>query len=172
MGDKKRLEDCGITGLLGARLLMAQWPIISPSLIILRRPSRFTQFMASPVPIAGAKRRRTSVATKFEEDSDIWEKDGNVVIGVTVVEDCNKEDRDSEWDEVLHLFKCHSIILSQHSPVFRDMLAIPPSSAPEDAYMGLPLVRLPDPFADIKELLRMLYDPIRQAVVHTINVIY
>lgn len=114
--------------------------------------------MAAPAPTAGVKRRRTnSIVTKFQEDGDIWEKDGNVVIGV--VEDSN-ESESEDPDVVLHLFKCHTIILSQHSPVFRDMLAMPPSSAPEDMYNGLPLVRLPDPHLDIKELLRMLYDPI------------
>lgn len=116
--------------------------------------------MTAQVPTAGVKRRRTnvnSIVTKFQEDGDIWEKDGNVVIGV--VEDSN-ESESEDPDVVLHLFKCHTIILSQHSPVFRDMLAMPPSSSPEDMYNGLPLVRLPDPHLDIKELLRMLYDPI------------
>ncbi len=94
------------------------------------------------------KRRRVSL--ELVQDPDLWIEDGNVVIAVA--------DETSE-EKIMRGFKCHRGVLAKHSQVFAGLFSIPPSGEAEDVYDGLPLVTLPDAYADVKNLLRFLYDP-------------
>ena len=78
------------------------------------------------------------------EDQDMWMDDGNVVISV--------------GDNPAHLFKCHRSVLSDNSVVFERMLGIPPSTAPEEQYQGLPKVHLTDDADDVRKLLKILHN--------------
>ena len=81
----------------------------------------------------------------FVEDQEVWMDDGNVVV--------------SAGSHPTHLFKCHRSVLSKHSVAFERILGIPPSTAPEEQYEGLPRVHLTDDTDDVRRLLKILYDP-------------
>jgi hypothetical protein len=71
--------------------------------------------------------------------ASIWYSDGSVVIQA----ECTQ-------------FRVHSSILSQHSPVLKEMLAKPPVKLVD----GCPLLFLPDDSArDINHFLNCLYVP-------------
>ncbi|KAF8590839.1 hypothetical protein K439DRAFT_1167305 [Ramaria rubella] len=57
-------------------------------------------------------------------------------------------------------FRLHRGLLARHSPVFRDMSALPNSSTGlgDGFFDGCPVVRLQDRVTDVVELLRCLYD--------------
>ncbi|KAJ7051318.1 hypothetical protein C8F01DRAFT_1174985 [Mycena amicta] len=73
----------------------------------------------------------------------LWFSDGNIVI--------QAEDL---------IFKVFQGILAARSPIFRDMLAIPPPEARDvdDSFEDCPLVRLPDSAADTESFLRAIFD--------------
>ena len=78
------------------------------------------------------------------QDSELWFADGSVVL---------------ETDDVY--FKVYSGILSQASPVFKDMFAFPqPIAGTSDAesYDGCPLVHMPDAARDLRYFLKALHD--------------
>lgn len=58
-----------------------------------------------------------------------------------------------------HLFRVHSVILAEHSPVFSGMLTLPRESGADVQYDGAPLVHLPDDAKDVTSLLELLYSP-------------
>ena len=103
-------------------------------------------------------RKRPRTTTEYVEDPDIWSDDGNVVIAVV---------EQTKEGDVTHAFKCHKFTLCKYSSVFQDMFSMP-SPAEAEEYDGVPVVVLPDPYQDVRGLLRMLDDPIRYAR----NVIY
>lgn len=108
---------------------------------------------ASPTSqIIGQKRPRTD--SELREDPELWLSDGNVVLTAN-------DDEGTTWG-----IRCHKSILSKHSTVFEGMF---PLKQPENAemYDGLPLVALSDRYADLRGLLRMLYDPIRYIFTQT-----
>ena len=77
-------------------------------------------------------------------------EDGNIIITAT--------DEASE-DKTTYAFKCHRSVLAKQSKVFEGLLTIPPSTEAGDLYEGLPLIALSDPYADVKGLLHLLYEP-------------
>lgn len=57
------------------------------------------------------------------------------------------------------LFRVYSGILSQASPVFKDMFTIPQPATDEcESYDGCPLVHAPDSAQDLRPFLRALHD--------------
>ncbi|KAJ7167222.1 hypothetical protein C8R43DRAFT_877584 [Mycena crocata] len=54
------------------------------------------------------------------------------------------------------LFRVSRDMLATHSPVFRDMLSLPPPTA-DDMIEGCPFVRLPDSAADVTVFLKSLF---------------
>lgn len=79
-------------------------------------------------------------------------EDGNIIIAAM--------DPTSDAEESPnYVFKCHKSVLSKQSSVFEQMLNIPPSDNADDVYEGLPLVILPDPYQDVKAVLKFLYEP-------------
>lgn len=56
------------------------------------------------------------------------------------------------------VFRVHKSLLARHSPVFRDMFALPTDVGGQDQYEGLPLVVMQDHTDDIEALLLALYD--------------
>lgn len=98
-----------------------------------------------------AKRRRVDSELAAEQDRDIWFDDGNIIVATT---------EETDDANVTHLFKCHKSLLSKYSPIFRDVFSLPQLFGGEE-YEGLPAVLLPDPYKDVKGLLRMLYDPLK-----------
>jgi hypothetical protein len=73
--------------------------------------------------------------------SDIWYKDGSVVLQADGIQ-----------------FRVHWGVLSEHSSFFRDLenLPQPPDQPSVD---GCPVVELLDTFFDVKYLLKALYTP-------------
>ena len=57
------------------------------------------------------------------------------------------------------LFRVHSVILAQHSPVFSGMLEMPAGTGGREMYDGAPLVHFPDEAEDVEELFRVFYNP-------------
>ncbi|KDQ62284.1 hypothetical protein JAAARDRAFT_203451, partial [Jaapia argillacea MUCL 33604] len=80
----------------------------------------------------------------------IWFFDGNIVLQAT-----------DEAEHTQHLFKCHKSILAKHSSIFDDVFGLPQSQESSEQFEGVPLVRLPDSADDLRDLLELLYDPIR-----------
>ena len=84
------------------------------------------------------------MADETVKDEEVWMDDGNIIV--------------SGGTNPRTMFKCHRSILSTRSDIFSDVFTLPASSANE-LYEGLPVVHLPDAAADVKQLLRILYDP-------------
>ena len=57
------------------------------------------------------------------------------------------------------VFRVHKGILAFHSPVFRDMLALPTHPTGQEMHDGAPLVRVTDTAEELHALLAALYDP-------------
>lgn len=83
-------------------------------------------------------------------DMDLWMEDGNIIIAATDV---------SSEKKTTYAFKCHRSVLSKQSKVFEGLLGIPSSEDSQDMYDGLPLIMLPDAWADVKGLLHYVYEP-------------
>lgn len=58
-----------------------------------------------------------------------------------------------------HIFRVHTVILGQHSPIFAAMLAIPAGPGGREAYDGVPLVHFPDDATDVAKLFEVFYNP-------------
>lgn len=56
------------------------------------------------------------------------------------------------------LFRVHTVILAQHSPVFRDMLSFSRDGAGAETYDGVPLVRFQDLADDVAALFDTFYN--------------
>lgn len=86
-------------------------------------------------------------AHALQQDPDIWMSDGNIIVAA----------RDEEND-TMSGFKCHQSVLAKQSTVFAELFTL---NQPEGAelYEGVPVVALPDAAADVKALLRIIYDP-------------
>ncbi|KZP11449.1 hypothetical protein FIBSPDRAFT_871365 [Athelia psychrophila] len=95
---------------------------------------------------SGSKRKRVEETADSNENaattpSDVWFKDGNVVLQAGG-----------------KAFKVHRGILSFHSTVFEGMFEIPqPSPEKETMVEGCPVVRLSDSALDVTIVLRALY---------------
>ncbi|KAI0699087.1 hypothetical protein BC835DRAFT_1412739 [Cytidiella melzeri] len=100
--------------------------------------------------ITPTKRSRIDTEREFVHDTNIWMSDGNVIIAV--------EDPDDDLKRT-YAFKCHMSVLAKHSNIFEALFTLPQSQDDAETYDGVPLVVLPDPYQDVKELLQMLYDP-------------
>ncbi len=87
---------------------------------------------------------------ELRQDPDLWFSDGNIVVAM-------KDEGNVTWGMM-----CHQSILSKHSSVFEGMFGLKPPPDSE-RYEDIPLVSLPDSYADMKELLQMLYDPVKYA---------
>ncbi|GJE95289.1 BTB domain-containing protein [Phanerochaete sordida] len=59
----------------------------------------------------------------------------------------------------MQLFRVHTVILAQHSPVFGDMLAIPAGPDGRETYDGAHVVRFPDTAEDVEKLFSVFYNP-------------
>lgn len=59
-------------------------------------------------------------------------------------------------DKMWLLFRVHQSVLCLHSPIFRDMLALPAEDNTEK-FDGVPLVRMPDSATDLEAVLKALY---------------
>ena len=80
----------------------------------------------------------------FAKDPSLWFDDGNVIL---VAEES--------------LFRVHRGVLSRHSPVFKDMFAVPQPAADalaSDTVDGCPTVNVSDSTHDLKQLLLVIYD--------------
>ena len=62
-------------------------------------------------------------------------------------------------ENVTHLFRVHTVILAEHSPVFAGMLTLPMAANGVETYDGVPSVHLPDNVKDVTALLEVLYTP-------------
>ncbi|KAI0345786.1 hypothetical protein BDW22DRAFT_1426440 [Trametopsis cervina] len=105
----------------------------------------------SPAQAPAQERRRIEGEVNYIRDQDIWLSDGNIVIIV--------EDPDDPFMRTFAL-KCHRSVLARHSQVFNTLFTLPQSPEAEEEYDGAPVVRLSDPYKDLKSLIQMLYDPL------------
>lgn len=87
-----------------------------------------------PLPPTAAVRRKT---TNFKRGS-LWMMDGNIVIKAGRVR-----------------FRVHKSVLSLHSPVFRDMLQLPPPPSEANKF---PTVELHDDPKELEIMLKFLYN--------------
>ncbi|KAI0345787.1 hypothetical protein BDW22DRAFT_913487 [Trametopsis cervina] len=96
------------------------------------------------------KRRRVEGEVDYIRDADIWLSDGNIIIAVEDPKDRLRA----------YALKCHRSVLARHSQVFNTLFTLPQSPEAEEEYDGAPVVRLADPYDDLKSLIQMLYDPL------------
>ncbi|GBE89324.1 hypothetical protein SCP_1503320 [Sparassis crispa] len=73
-----------------------------------------------------------------QQDAEFWFEDGSIVL---IAQDI--------------AFRVHRGVLSRHSEVFRDLLKVP---GKQEEKFGCPFVHLSDSPADLRSLLRVLYD--------------
>ncbi|KAJ6587198.1 hypothetical protein DFH09DRAFT_910240 [Mycena vulgaris] len=78
-------------------------------------------------------------------DPKFYIEDGNIVLAA----------KDS--DNNTRYFRLHRSILLEHSPVFKDMFAMPPPPTIAH-YDGVPLVEMPDDADSLRNLIVLLYD--------------
>jgi hypothetical protein len=74
--------------------------------------------------------------------SELWFDDGSIILET----------------QGLMQFRVHRSILSAHSQIFKDMLAVPQPPMSEDVIEGCPVVRLTDSAEDWKHVLQALYE--------------
>ena len=79
--------------------------------------------------------------TEVARDPDLWFVDGSVVL---------------EAEETY--FKVYSGILSQASPVFKDMFSFPQGGQKIEMYGNCPLVHMLDSAHDLRHFLKALHD--------------
>lgn len=101
---------------------------------------------SSPADNNGGIDERRTPNVRLQQDPDIWIDDGNLIVTA------------NDEKNATYGFKCHKSFLARHSGVFEGMFSLN-QPANVDMYEGLPLVALPDTYADVKALLHMLYDP-------------
>lgn len=89
----------------------------------------------------------TAAGTITVRDPDLFYPTGDLVVSARL------------HDGGLHLFRIHTVILAQFSPVFADMLAMPRGAEGKETYDGVPFVHFPDDAEDIVELFRVFYRP-------------
>lgn len=89
------------------------------------------------------------------QDDIVWMSDGNVIIAVVDEAKCKR-----------HLFKCHRSVLASRLPALKDMPDVDQSSGSTAALAsdsehidGVPVARLYDDIADVRQLLYILYNP-------------
>lgn len=107
-----------------------------------------------------AKRPRVDGATSeiiYHKDTQIWLSDGNIILAA-------REDSDpsTESDPAIvntRLFKCHRGTLARHSVVFQDLFECA-HPEPGEQLDDTPLMTLWDSATDVKNLLKLLYDPV------------
>lgn len=63
----------------------------------------------------------------------------------------------TETNGVVNLFRVHKTTLSYHSPVFRDMFALPADPTANETYDGVPVVRMTDKYDELVSFLEVLY---------------
>jgi hypothetical protein len=87
----------------------------------------------------------------------LWLSDGNVILQTT-----------SPSEDEIHLFRCHSSILSMHSVVFANMFERDNFVCVRrsEEYEGVPVISIPDASADVDALLSMLYNPLCVTLPH------
>ncbi|KAJ7045774.1 hypothetical protein C8F04DRAFT_1249156 [Mycena alexandri] len=81
-----------------------------------------------------------------QHDPDLYFDDGNIVLSA------------KDGKEQAIYFRLYRGILAYNSPVFSDMLAMPPPQIVEH-YDGVPLVEMPDDADDLRVLLSLLFAP-------------
>lgn len=86
--------------------------------------------------------------TSIRKHESLYLSEGNICLAAV-------QPPDSEVPYWL-LFRVHHSILCLHSPIFRDMLALPAEGNTEK-FDGMPLVRMPDSAADLEAVLKALY---------------
>lgn len=66
----------------------------------------------------------------------------------------------SAMNDQERVFLCvHRFILSHHSPIFQDMLALPFNAQINELYEEIPVVTMPDTYEDLVRLVTILYAP-------------
>ena len=63
------------------------------------------------------------------------------------------------YEDETHLFRVHTVVLAEHSPVFAGMFTLPPVEDGAQMYDGAPFVHLPDNAKDVASLLKSMYRP-------------
>lgn len=86
--------------------------------------------------------------TSILKHESLYLSEGNICLAAV-------QSSDAEVPKWL-LFRVHQTILCLHSPIFRDMLALPAEGNTEK-FDGVPLVRMPDSAVDLEAVLKALY---------------
>lgn len=92
--------------------------------------------------------------TSIHKHDSLYLADGNICLAAPqTIENGNIP----QW----LIFRVHQTVLSMHSPVFGDMLALQPAVKDnmdtENFFEGVPLVRMPDSAEDLEAMLKALY---------------
>lgn len=87
----------------------------------------------------------------FEHHTSLYLEDGNICLASGLPDSPSPRT----------VFRVHKSLLARHSPVFRDMFALPTDAGVQDQYEGLPLVIMQDRTSEIEPLLLALYDGLK-----------
>lgn len=113
-------------------------------------------------PGGSPRNKRRRIDLEFVQDPDLWLSDGNIIIVAP--------DDSQESDSLAHAFRVHKSVLAKHSPVLDDLFKLP-QGLDAEVHEGVPIVRLTDSSSDVRDLLRMFYDPAYASVPSSLIVI-
>ncbi|GJE95933.1 hypothetical protein PsYK624_121250 [Phanerochaete sordida] len=89
----------------------------------------------------------SEAAQEMQRHPTLYKATGDIVVSATS-------------EDLTHLFRVHTVILAEHSPVFAGMLTLPKGPDVDmQTYDGVPVVHLPDDAKDVESLLVLLYSP-------------
>lgn len=98
--------------------------------------------------------------SSIHKHSSLYLADGNICLAAPQTQTIENHDTDTlRWI----VFRVHQTMLSMHSPVFADMLALQPTvqagnmDTDIDKFEGVSLVRMPDSAEDLEAMLKALY---------------
>lgn len=97
----------------------------------------------------------------FQRHPVLYFADGNVCLSAThglaahVCTEVNEVHVPAQPLEIV--FRVHQSVLSLHSPIFKDLFALPSPPEVNDTYDKAPLVRMPDRADELEALLKAFY---------------
>lgn len=101
----------------------------------------------------------------FQRHPVLYFTDGNVCLSATYGAAAHAPSPTPSTEVAVHapaqhleiVFRVHQSVLSLHSPIFKDLFALPSPPEVNEIYDKAPLVRMPDQADDLEALLKAFY---------------
>lgn len=90
----------------------------------------------------------TNQKSTIQQHPNLYFQDGDVILSAPLPS-----------DKGTTLLRVHRVVLSHHSPVFKDMFAFPSNPQVNEMLDGVPVVRMPDDGDELAGLISAFYNP-------------